>query len=97
MNDNLPALKGTTSREMIVKHLNAIHKARKSSNKEETSEKICRASCYYVRPTGKVFQNGELVYFKREGLHDWQGPATVIGQEGKTIILKHASYIIRVY
>ena len=39
LNDNLPALEGSTSSEMIAKHLNASHNARKSFIEAETSEK----------------------------------------------------------
>ena len=40
MSDELPALEGTTSSEMVAKHLNASHSARRDFIAAETSEKI---------------------------------------------------------
>ena len=97
INDNLPALEGVTSSDVLAKHLNASHSARKAFIAAETSEKIRRALRHNIRGTGITFQSGDLVYFKKENQNEWKGPATVIGQEGKTVILKYGSYIIRVH
>ena len=97
ISDNPPALEGTTSSEVIAKHLNASHSARKAFMAAEASEKIRRALKHQIRPTGRVFSNGELVYFKREDTLEWKGPATVIGHDGKTVILKYGSNIVRVH
>lgn len=40
MSDELPALEGTTSSEMVAKHINASHSARKAFIAAETSERI---------------------------------------------------------
>lgn len=97
MNDSLPALEGTTISETLGKHLNALHASRQAFIRAETSEKIRRALRHQVRPTGRTFKNGEFVYFKRENDNEWKGPGTVIGQEGKTVIIKHGSYIVKVH
>ena len=46
---------------------------------------------------GVKFVNGDLVFFKRKDEHRWKGPATVIGQDGQQVILKHGGYIVRVH
>ena len=94
MNDSLPALEGTTISETLGKHLNALHASRQAFIRAETSERIRRALRHQVRPTGRTYQSGELVYFKRDNDAEWKGPGTVIGQEGKTVIIKHGSYTV---
>ena len=95
MNDDLPALEGTSTSEVIARHLNACHAARKAFIAAEASEKIRRALKGSVKQTRKEFTNGEKVYFKRPERKEWNGPATVIGQEGKTIIVKYGANIVK--
>ncbi|XP_037793904.1 uncharacterized protein LOC119589356 [Penaeus monodon] len=97
MSDELPALEGTTSSEMVAKHINASHSARKAFIAAETSERIQRALRHKVRTTGRVLRSGNQVYFKREEQKEWKGPATVISQDGKTVILKYGSNIVRAH
>ena len=93
--DELPALEGTTSNEIIARHLNACHAAMRAFVASQASEKVRRALKAQVRSSRKNFNNGEKVYFKRPGKKEWSGPANVIGMEGKTVILKYGSYIVR--
>ena len=97
VDDALPALEGYSKSEIVADHLNASHRARKSFIAAESSEKIRRALRHRVRPSGKIYQKGELVYFKREKENRWKGPATVIGQDGTVVILKYGAYIVRVH
>ena len=39
--------------------------------------------------------NGEQVFYRRERLKGWRGPAKVIGQEGKIVLLRHATAYYR--
>ena len=95
--DKLPALEGTTTSQMLAQQLNACHAARKAFIEVEASEKIRRALRHQNRGNGVKYQMGDLVYFKRDENNEWKGPAKVIGVDGKTIILKYGSYIIRVH
>ena len=97
VNDSLPALEGTTISETFGNHLNAMHAARKAFIQAEASEKIRRALRHQVRPSGKYFGQGELVYFKRDDDKEWKGPGTVIGQDGKVVILRYGSFVVRVH
>ncbi|MPC88433.1 hypothetical protein E2C01_083335 [Portunus trituberculatus] len=82
---------------MVAKHLNASHSARKAFIAAETSEKIRHALRHKVRTTGRAFENGDKVYFKREEQKEWKRPATVIGKDGKTLILKYGSGIVQAH
>ena len=95
MNDELPALEGTSTSEVIARHLNACHAARKAFISAEASEKIRRALKGSVKQSRKQFTNGEKIYFKRPDRKEWSGPATVIGQDGKTVIVKYGAHIVR--
>ena len=97
MDDSLPALEGTTMSEILASHLNAKHASRQAFIQAESSEKIRRALRHQVRPTGNRFQNGELVYYKRDDSKEWKGPGSVIGQDGKVVIIRHGSSIIRAH
>ena len=97
LTDKPPALEGTTTSQMLASHLNASHAARKAFIEVEASEKIRRALRHNIRGSGVKYSSGDSVYFKREDSNEWKGPASVIGVEGKTIILKYGAYIIRVH
>ena len=49
MEENLPALEGTTSSEVFAKHLNTLHDARKAFIQTDADERILRALRSKVR------------------------------------------------
>ena len=67
LNDELPALEGTTSSDIIARHSNACHAAMRAFMASQASEKVRRALKAQVRSSRKSFNNGEKVYFKRPG------------------------------
>ena len=78
-----PAFVSTTSSDIIQTNLNAIHKARENFIKAESSEKIQRALSHNVRTFNEeIYQPGEKVFYQREKLKNWKGPAKVLGKEG---------------
>ena len=95
MYDELPAFESTTSSEMIRTNLNAHHASRTAFTQKESCEKLRRAMLHKVRPTGESFHNGEHVFYRRSNYKHWQGPATVIGQENKQILVKHGGVYYR--
>ena len=44
-----------------------------------------------------VFITGDYVYYKWASDLKWHGPATVLGQEGQQVLLKHGGFYIRVH
>ncbi len=92
--DKPPALEGTTISEVFAKHLNSMHAARKAFIQAESSERIRRALRHNIRPSGTVYQPGDKVYYKRD--NQWKGPGKVLGQDGKTVFVRHGNMYVRV-
>ena len=93
--DNLPALENVTTNDLIRNNLNALHTSRSAFIQKESCEKLRRAMLHKVRPTGEIFINGDQVLYRRRNNQQWQGPATVIGQENKQILVKHGGVYYR--
>ena len=96
MNDNLPALEGTTSSEAFAKHLNALHAARKIFIQTEADARIRRALRNKVRASEQIFENGDRVFYKWEGKERWLGPGKVVFQDGKVVFVRHGGIFVRV-
>ena len=98
LHDKLPALDHSTASKVLLDNLNAMHSARKAFIHAESRERIRRALKAKVRTsTALIFQNGDSVYYKREGVLVWKGPGVVIGKEGQTVLVKHGSIYVRVH
>ena len=96
LTDELPALEPTQSSDVVRKNLEAMHAARQNFIKAESSEKIRRAMRHKVRSyADHRFENGEKVYYRRRKFKGWKGPATVIGEEGKVVLIRHGSAYYR--
>ena len=97
--DNLPpALECSTSSEIVANNLNAMHAARAQFVKSEASEKLARALRHQTRTYGDVrYSVNDEVYFRRANDKKWRGPGTVIGTEGKQVLVKQGSGYIRVH
>lgn len=93
-----PALEGRSISEVVASNLNAMHSARENFIRNESSSKIRKALHHQVRPSGNVkYFLGDEVFYKRLDSKEWKGPASVIGQDGQQVILKHGSIPIRVH
>ena len=64
MNDNLPALEGTTSSEVFAKHFNAPHVACKIFIHTEADARIKRALRNKVRASEQIFENADRVFLQ---------------------------------
>ena len=96
MSDKLPALKGTTGSEIFAQHVNALHEARRAYIQTEANERIRRAFRTKVRAAEQIYQNGDTVFYKREGKERWLGPASVVFQDGKVEFVRHGAIFVRV-
>ena len=96
MQSELPALDGKTSSETFHKHLNALYETRKAYIKSEADERIRRALRCKVRAAEQIFENGDMVFYKREGKEKWLGPGKVVFQDGKVVFVRHGSIYVRV-
>ena len=93
-----PALEQISNSEIVRKNLNALHAARKHFLTVESSEKLQRALRHNVRESEiQDVQQGDIVYYKRNDGNEWKGPGTVIGRDGKQVLVKHGSNYVRVH
>ncbi|CAC5412668.1 unnamed protein product [Mytilus coruscus] len=96
MQAQLPALEGTTSSEAFVKHLNTLHETRKAYIQTEADERIRSALRSKVTAAEQVYENGDMVFYKREGKERWLGPGKVVFQDGKVVFVRHGGVFVRV-
>ena len=76
--------------DILVKHLHALHAARKAFIKVESCDKLCDALKAKNRKTkGIEFEIEDMVYYKPKRPDKWKGPGTMIGKENKQILVKH--------
>ena len=92
-----PALENITRSKVMLEHLSAIHSSREAFSKAEFSGKISKALKNKIRASETVFTQGDIVYYKKEGIKEWKGPGKIIGIEGKTIVIKQGANIYRVH
>ena len=91
-----PALEEAVVSDAVVKHLNALHAARRAFVKAESSDRIRKALRHKVRATETTFVSGDRVFYKRDDNNRWRGPGRVIGQDGKIVFVRHGSQLVRV-
>ena len=96
--NELPAMSAKDFGVAVADNIKAMQAARENYLKSESSEKIKRALSHNVRTSCEVVYNaGDKVYFKRNEDKQWRGPAKVLGQDGKTLLLKYDNQIVRVH
>ena len=84
--------------DILAKHLNALHAARKTFMEAESSDTLRRALKAKNRETTAIeYKIGDMVYYIRKSSDKWKGPGTVIGKEKTQILVKHGGYYIRVH
>ena len=96
MTDDLPALDGLTTSDILAEHLNTLHATRVAFIQSEADERIRRALRSKVRTSEQMFQNGDRVFYKREGKDRWLGPGKVVFQDGKVVFVRHGGIFVRV-
>ena len=65
-NDKHPTFTPSNTHKILIDNLVALHKARKAFVFSENSEKISRALCNNIRPSGNVkCITGNKIYYKR--------------------------------
>ena len=93
---SLPGLNESTVSEALARHLCVLHDARKAFIQSECDERLRRALRNRIRTSETVYQRGDKVFYKREGRQQWLGPATVVFQDRKIVLLDHGGYFIKV-
>ena len=90
-----PSLEGKTMSKIFASHLNTLHSAREAFIQSEADERLRRALRHKISMIEQNFENGESVYYKRDGKQMWLGPAKVVAQDGKVVFIRHGGYLIR--
>ena len=96
LTDRPPAIQGMTTSEVLSKHLNALHSARRSFIESEACERVRRALRCKMRASEEKYDHGDRVYYKRESQERWMGPAKVVFQDGKVVFIRHGGVFVRV-
>ena len=96
ISDGPSAWEQETTSEMIAKHLNALHAARKAFIQSESSSRLKTALKSKIRTSSEIYEYGDIVYYKRLKDNKWFGPAKVIFQDGKIIFVRHGSTYVRI-
>ena len=94
LSDGLPALEGKTTSSVIAEHLNTIASARKAFTSAQSSAKLKRHIKSYC---DAIYNHGDNVFYKLPDQGRWQGPAAVIGRDGKVGLIRHGSIYRRVH
>ena len=91
--NDLPANTAVPISEVVRNNLDTMHSARESYIKSENSKKLKRSVSHNARTSnGAKFFIGDKVFYKRDEAREWKGPATVIGQDGQEVLIKHGPY-----
>ena len=91
-------MKDLAHSQLVLKHLNAMHAARKVFIEAESNEKLRRALKSKARVTIRlVYDLSDLVYHKRKDSDKWKGPGEVIQKQNKQILVKQGGYHARVH
>ena len=98
LSDGLPALEGETTSPVIAEHLNTIASAREAFASAQTSAELKRALRKPIRSyCDAIYNHGDNVFYKLSDQHRWQGPAAVIGRDGKVVLIPHDSIYRRIH
>ena len=90
-------LNETTVSKMLADHLNAMYLSRQAYMKAMQSDRLKRALKDRITFQDEKYFLGDQVYFKRKDQKRWQGPASVLGQDGKIVIVRQGGYHLRVH
>lgn len=98
LDNKAPANSKICHSKIVEDNLRALRLARENHIKAEANEKLSRALNRQTRSySDQTFCSGDKVYFKRAASNQWSGPATVLGKDGQTYLLKHGGFHIRVH
>ena len=98
LSDGFPALEGETTSPVIAEHLDTIASARKAFASAQTSAKLKRALKKPIRSyCDAIYNHCDNIFHKLPDQRRWQGPAAVIGRDGKVVLIRHGSIYRRVH
>ncbi len=96
LDDPPPAWEEPERSKSLLETLEALHSARVEFTKNERCERLRRALKAKIRIADTIYENGDLVYFRKEGEDKWKGPAKVVFQDSKVIFIRMGGTYYRV-
>ena len=91
-----PTWEISTTSEVLAKHLNCLHAARRAFISTENSERLKTALKAKICTSSEIYENGDIVYYKRSQDNRWMGPGKVVFQDGKIIFVRNGATFVRV-
>ena len=89
LNDPPPAWEIKSMSKTLQQNLTLINRTREEFVKSLSCAKIKKALLSRVRTMDRVYSPGQEVYYKRDRDDAWSGPAKVVAQDNKIILIKH--------
>ena len=96
LNDPPPTYEIKTMSKALADNLAAIHATREAHMKAESCEKLKRALKSKVRTFDHTYHHGDYVYYKRDRQEGWEGPARVVFQDNKIILVRQGGFFYKV-
>ena len=96
LNDPPPTYEIKTMSKALADNLAAIHATREAHMKAESCEKLKKALKHKVRTFDHTYKHGDYVYFKRDRQEGWEGPARVVFQDNKIILVRQGGFFYKV-
>ena len=94
---SLTSLDKKTVGKVLSEHLQCMQLSRKAFFEANQNAKVKRSLSDRICQVEEKYYMGDLVYYKKENQKKWSGPATVIGQDGKLVFVRHGGFILRVH
>ena len=94
---SITSLNQGTVAKVLSDHLLCMQKSRKAFYEANQNAKVKRSLADRICQVEEKYYLGDQVYYKKEKQKRWSGPATVIGQEGKLVFIRHGGFVLRVH
>ena len=96
LNDPPPSYEIKTRSKALADNLTAIHATREAYMKAESCQRLKKALQCKIRTFDHVYEHGDYVYYKRDRNDGWEGPARVVYQDNKVILVRHGGFFYKV-
>ena len=96
LNDPPPTYEIKTKSKALADNLTAIHATRQAYMKSENCERLKKALRSKIRTFEHTYEHGDYVYYKRDRQDGWEGPAKVVFQDNKVILVRHGGFFYKV-
>ena len=96
LNDPPPTYEIESRSKALSDNLTALHATRQAYMKAENCERLKKALKCKIRTFDHTYEHGDYVYYKRDRSDGWEGPARVVYQDNKVILVRHGGFFYKV-